>query len=102
MVEIDKVFRELPLEIKAKILLAVARLKAGSIYMFHGFFNGMSEEWITTLMAEFQNLKNPGMPGAEAAVLYLTDNVLLVSKIGDSGGSLRAADEAKLEAYKLV
>jgi hypothetical protein len=98
----DKVFKELPLEVKAKILLAVARLKAGSIYMFHDFFNGMSEEWITTLMAEFQTLKNPGIPGAEAAVLYLTDNVLLVSKIGDSGGSLRAADETKLEAYKLV
>lgn len=107
----DKPFRELALEEKGKILLAAARLKSSSIYMFRDFLKGMSEEFITSFTGELRDLKargaqgtpgTPGMPGTGAAILYLTDDVLLVSKIGDSGGSLRASGAPKLEAYKLV
>ncbi len=95
----DKPFSELPLEEKGKILLAAARLKTSSIYMFQDFLKGMPEDFIPPFMGELQDLK---AQGAGAAILYLTDEVLLASKIGDSGGSLRATSAPKLEAYKLV
>jgi ABC-type multidrug transport system ATPase subunit len=98
----DKPFRELPREEKGKILLAAARLKTSSIYMFRDFLKGMAGDFITSFIAELQALKSQGTQGAGAAILYLTDDVLLVSKIGDSGGSLRASGAPKLEAYKLV
>ncbi|MDQ1352487.1 MAG: transporter permease subunit [Acidobacteriota bacterium] len=95
----DRPFRELPLEEKGKILLAAARLKTCSIYMFRDFLKGMAEDVMTSFTREFQDIKTQG---AGAAILYLTDDVLLVSKIGDSGGSLRASGAPKLETYKLV
>jgi ABC-type transport system involved in multi-copper enzyme maturation permease subunit len=93
----DKYFAELPLEQRGNILLATAQLKETAIYMFRDFLKGTAADFMTHFTGELERLK-----ARKAAILYLTDDVLLASKIGDSAGSLGAAPKPKLDAYDLV
>ncbi|MCP4219149.1 MAG: hypothetical protein GY765_31225 [bacterium] len=80
----DKLVKELSDADKGRILTAAAQLKKTDIYMMKDFANGMAEGFIPLLMQELNLLK-----AQNSAVLYLTDDVLLASRIGDSAGSLR-------------
>lgn len=93
----DKYFSELPLEQRGNILLTTAQLKETAIYMFRDFLKGTAADFMTYFTGELERLKT-----RKAAILYLTDDVLLASKIGDSAGSLGAAPKPKLDAYDLV
>ncbi len=93
----DKCFLEISGEETGRILLAAAQLKKSKIYMFRDFARGIPADLMTRFTEELQKLKEQG-----AAILYLTDDVLLASKIGDSAGSLRATTPPKLDAYNLV
>ncbi len=93
----DKYFMELPLEQRGTILLAAAQLKESAVYMFREFVKGTAADFMTHFTGQLERLKARG-----AAVLYLTDDVLLASKIGDSAGSLGAAPKPGLDAYNLV
>ncbi|MCP5104252.1 MAG: hypothetical protein GY950_12770, partial [bacterium] len=96
----DKTFLQLSPVERADVFLAAAFLKKSPLYMFHDFTRGKPEDFITRFAGQLQRLKEQG-----AAVLYLTDDVLLASKIGDSAGSLRAAAAAaspKLDTSGLV
>jgi ABC-type multidrug transport system ATPase subunit len=90
-------FSELSLEDTARVLLETARLKESTVYMLRDFVKGMPVGFIKRFPSELQMLKSPG-----AAILYLTDDVLLASRIGDSAGSLQAGEGLKLENYDLV
>jgi hypothetical protein len=82
---------------KTKVLFEVARLKGGKIYMFHDFAARMPAGFLEPFMEELLKVKGRG-----TAVLYLTGDVLLASKIGDSAGSLRAPSAPSLDVYNLV
>ncbi len=93
----DKCFMEISAEEIGRILLAAAKLNKSKIYMFQDFVRGTPADFVTRFIEELQTLKDQG-----AAILYLTDDVLLASKIGDSAGSLRATTPPKLDTYNLV
>jgi ABC-type Mn2+/Zn2+ transport system ATPase subunit len=80
-----------------RILLAAAQMKKSKIYMFQDFARATPADFMTRFIEELQTLKDRG-----AAILYLTDDVLMASKIGDSAGSLRATTPPKLDNYNLV
>jgi ABC-type multidrug transport system ATPase subunit len=93
----NKCFMEISVEEAGRILLAAAQMKKRTIYMFQDFVRGMSADFMKRFIEELQTLKDQGV-----AILYLTDDVLLASKIGDSAGSLRATTPPKLDNYNLV
>jgi ABC-type transport system involved in multi-copper enzyme maturation permease subunit len=92
-----KRFRELPPEHMGKFLLTVSRLKKSKIYMLRDFVKDMPPEFTQSFMEELVKMKEQG-----AAVLYISDDVLLASKIGDSAGSLRIAHSPRLDPNSLV
>jgi ABC-type Na+ transport system ATPase subunit NatA len=90
-------FGGLPIEDTARILLETARLKGSTVYMLQDFTRGMPPAFLKRFPEELQKLKK-----SDTAILYLTDDVLLASRIGDSAGFLQAAEGLKLENYDLV
>lgn len=90
-------FGELPAEDTARVLLETALLKGSTVCMLRDFAKGMPAGFMKRFPAELQKLKSP-----DTAILYLTDDVLLASRIGDSAGSLQAGEGLKLENYDLV
>jgi hypothetical protein len=93
----DKCFMEISFDEVGRILLEAAQMKKSKIYMFRDFARGMPTDYMSRFNEELQKLKDQ-----DAAILYLTDDVLLASKIGDSAGSLRATTPPKLDNYNLV
>ena len=93
----DESFGRLPLLQRVKVMLETASLKGSKVYMFRDFAVGIPAGFLEPFIDELQELKSRGV-----AVLYLTADVLLASKIGDSAGSLRAASAPSLGAYNLV
>jgi ABC-type multidrug transport system ATPase subunit len=63
---------------KGSFLFAFAQLKKGSIYIIHDFAKGMSIDFIIDLKEQIKGLKAGG-----ASILYLSNDVLLASRIGD-------------------
>ena len=92
-----KNFGSLPVVEKFKVMLEIGRLKGSKVYMFHDFALRAPAGFLESFMEELKALKGRGM-----AVLYLTGDVLLAAKIGDSAGSLRAPNVPRLDAYDLV
>lgn len=88
---------ELRAEDRVRVMTEAAQLKNCTIYMLQDFVRGLPADFLKHVPAELQKLKDRG-----AAVLYLTDDVLLASRIGDSAGSLQAPTGLKLENYDLV
>ena len=93
----DKCFMDISTGEIGRILLAAAQLKKSKIYMFQDFARATPADFMTRFIEELQTLKDRG-----TAILYLTDDVLMASKIGDSAGSLRATTPPKLDNYNLV
>ncbi|MCP4155593.1 MAG: ABC transporter permease subunit [bacterium] len=92
----DKYFKQLSDAERGLLLLATAQLSKSDIYMLHNFSTGIPK--LNPLIAgELLSIKEQG-----ATVLYLTDDVLLATKIGDSAGSLLAPKMPKLATYNLV
>jgi len=85
-------FEELRVEERVRVMMAAAQLKTCTVYIVRDFTRGMPADVMKRVPAELQKLKDRG-----AAVLYLTDNVLLASRIGDSAGSLQSPTGLKLE-----
>ncbi len=63
---------------KGRFLFALAQLKGSSVYMIHDLAKGMPIDFITDLKEQLKRLKEEG-----AAILYLSNDVLLATKIGD-------------------
>lgn len=77
-------FHQLETVAATELLLAVARLKKPKIYLFHHLFRNIPPEEFSRFSDGLTELKKTG-----SAVFYITDDVLLTSRIGDSAGSLR-------------
>jgi len=73
-----KRFLELEDKEKGKILIAAARMKEARLYIIHDFVKGMPIDFIIEFKAMVKKLKSEG-----ASILYLTNDVLLASKISD-------------------
>jgi len=85
-------FEELRAEERVRVMMEAAQLKTCTVYIVRDFTRGLPADVMKHVPAELQKLKSRG-----AAVLYLTDNVLLASRIGDSAGSLQSPTGLKLE-----
>jgi hypothetical protein len=90
-------FGMLPVLEKMKVMLEIAQLTDSKLYMFHDYAARTPAGFLESFIEELKALKGRG-----AAVLYLTGDVLLAAKIGDSAGSLRAPGTPNLDPYNLL
>lgn len=73
---------------RARVMVETSRLTGARVYMFYHFAAGMPAGFAEFFTEELQALKSHGI-----AILYLTGDVLLASRIGDSAGSLQPGAE---------
>lgn len=73
-----KTINELKDKEKGRFLFALAQLKNSGIYMIHDFAKGMPIDFITEFKDRIKRLKEEG-----GSILYLSNDVLLATKIGD-------------------